>query len=200
MGSEMCIRDSPISTEDFISTFSFVNNAFRDFTDVSLRDFFSKPRMKNYIQNSFSGLLGKRHKIPFGEEMKFYFDKETAGSSYRSGIFLTAGGKSAPVVSANDGIIIFADDLGIYGQTVIVDHGFGIASMYSQLSKIDHREGYEVEKGERIGYMGSSGISSEVGALFEVRVHGIVVNPFKWLDGSWVRENLLEFYKGLLRE
>ena len=62
-----------------------------------------------------------------------------------------------PIVSANRGIVVFADELGIYGNCVIIDHGMGVQSLYGHLSSIDVKAGQTVEKEQQIGRSGMTG-------------------------------------------
>ena len=60
-----------------------------------------------------------------------------------------------PVPAANRGVVLLARYFGIYGNTVVVDHGLGLATLYSHLSSIDVKEGQAVERGAVLGRTGS---------------------------------------------
>ncbi len=88
---------------------------------------------------------------------------------------------STPISSAASGIVIYSGWHAGYGRKVIIHHGFGYTTVYAHLSVIYVNVGDEVEKGERIGLMGSSGKSSGTHLHFELYVDGIPVNPFDFL-------------------
>jgi murein DD-endopeptidase MepM/ murein hydrolase activator NlpD len=99
----------------------------------------------------------------------------------------TAG---APVPAANDGIVVFAENLGIYGQTVIVDHGQGLFSLYSHQSGIAVAPGDHVSRGAPVGSSGQTGMAGGDHLHFSVLVSGEFVSPLEWLDGHWISDNI----------
>lgn len=64
-----------------------------------------------------------------------------------------------------------------YGNSIIIDHGDGITSLYAHLSKIEVTEGEDVETSDEIGKMGATGRSSGDHLHLEIRDHGIPINP-----------------------
>jgi len=85
------------------------------------------------------------------------------------------------VVAADDGVVIYTGWYGSYGNTIIVDHGAGISSQYSHLSKILVKNGAKVKKGDKIGLVGSTGLSTGPHLHFGVRKDGQLDNPWNWL-------------------
>ena len=97
---------------------------------------------------------------------------------------------NAEVQAANNGRVIFADRMGIYGLTVVLDHGQGLASLYSHLSKIEVGIDKEVAKGDVIGLTGQTGLAGGDHLHFGIMVGGVFVNPIEWWDNHWVRDNI----------
>ncbi len=92
---------------------------------------------------------------------------------------------SAPVgtgVKATaDGIVMFANWNSGYGRCVIVDHGNGYQTLYGHLSRIEVIEGQEIRQGETVGRVGNSGRSTGPHLHYEVRVHSMPVNPYRFV-------------------
>ena len=65
---------------------------------------------------------------------------------------------AVPVQASNDGVVALARFFGIYGNAVVVDHGYGLESLYAHLSAIDVKEGQEVKRGETLGRTGDAGL------------------------------------------
>ena len=96
------------------------------------------------------------------------------------------------VPAANRGKVVYADDLGIYGQCVIIDHGLGLQTLYGHLSRIDAKVGDEVRKGQIIGTTGDTGLAGGDHLHFGVVISGEQVNPIEWWDASWIRHNFTD--------
>jgi len=96
-----------------------------------------------------------------------------------------------PILAANDGRVLFADMLGIYGNTVIVDHGMGLQSLYAHLSSIDVGVGATVEKGQAIGRSGITGLAGGDHLHFTMLLHGQMINPVEWWDAHWIEDRML---------
>ena len=91
------------------------------------------------------------------------------------------GGSGQAIVSASSGTVIFAGAKGGYGNTIMVDHGGGMVTLYAHQSKFAVSAGQSVKRGQTIGYVGSTGVSTGPHLHFEVRVGGNPVNPAKYL-------------------
>jgi murein DD-endopeptidase MepM/ murein hydrolase activator NlpD len=101
-----------------------------------------------------------------------------------------ASTKQAPVPAANRGVVVFAGPLTIYGNTVVVDHGLGLMTLYGHLSTIGVKVGDPVEAGQEIGRTGTSGLATGDHLHYEVLIHGISVTPLEWWDARWVRDRI----------
>ena len=98
---------------------------------------------------------------------------------------------TTPIVAANRGKVLFADELGIYGNTVILDHGMGVQSLYAHLSSIDVKVGDMVEKEQQVGRSGRTGMALGDHLHFTMLVNGHMVNPVEWWDGHWIEDRIL---------
>lgn len=86
-----------------------------------------------------------------------------------------------PIRAAKAGTVILASVKGGYGNTVMIDHGGGMVTLYAHQSKIGVSVGQKVAAGTVIGYIGSTGDSTGPHLHFEVRINGNPVNPSKYL-------------------
>jgi murein DD-endopeptidase MepM/ murein hydrolase activator NlpD len=91
------------------------------------------------------------------------------------------GGYGATVFAAGSGTVISAAKKGSYGNTVVIDHGGGLSTVYGHLSHISVSEGQSVSAGQRVGAIGSSGLSTGPHLHFETRVDGRAVDPMRYL-------------------
>lgn len=92
-----------------------------------------------------------------------------------------SGGAGTPVKAAGEGTVAVAGTRGGYGITVILDHGNGLATVYAHLSGVAVTEGAKVTRGQVVGYVGSTGLSTGPHLHFEVRSNGAPVDPMRYL-------------------
>ncbi|HXW08907.1 MAG TPA: M23 family metallopeptidase [Vicinamibacterales bacterium] len=97
----------------------------------------------------------------------------------------------APILGANRGKVVFADELGIYGNCVIVDHGMGLQSLYAHLSSIEVEAGQMVEKEQTLGRSGMTGLAGGDHLHFTMLLHGRMINPVEWWDAHWIEDRIL---------
>jgi murein DD-endopeptidase MepM/ murein hydrolase activator NlpD len=99
--------------------------------------------------------------------------------------------KDAPVNAANDGRVVWAANLGIYGNCIVVDHGYALQSIYGHLKSIDVKVGDIVKKGQKIGIEGSTGLAGGVHLHFSMQIDGVQTNPREWWDEHWIKDRVL---------
>ncbi len=109
---------------------------------------------------------------PFG----WRIDPFTGKRAYHKGVDFRAP-LGTPVRSAERGKVIFAGKKGGYGNLIIVEHRGGFRTYYAHLQEIDVKEGEDVERGQMIGKVGSTGRSTGPHLHFEVRRGDRVYNP-----------------------
>ncbi len=100
--------------------------------------------------------------------------------SFHPGIDISAD-YGTPVYATADGRVASAAYSGNYGNLVVIDHGFGIATRYGHLSRFAVRAGQVVKRGDLIGYVGSTGRSTSPHLHYEVTLNGRLINPMRLL-------------------
>lgn len=89
-----------------------------------------------------------------------------------------------PIHSTNHGVVVMSGLYRIRGHIVVVDHGLGVFSLYGHMSERAVEVGDAVARGEVLGYVGSTGLSTGAHLHWEVSVFGVLVDGLKWLDGT----------------
>ena len=86
-----------------------------------------------------------------------------------------------PIHAADSGVVVYSGWISGYGNTVIIDHGGGVSTLYGHNQSLAVSEGQSVSKGSVIAYAGSTGNSTGPHCHFEVDVNGSPVNPMGYL-------------------
>jgi murein DD-endopeptidase MepM/ murein hydrolase activator NlpD len=120
------------------------------------------------VLGEITGRFGERLD-PFSGEGAFHAGLDIA-SRYGDAIHVTA-----------DGVIEEAGQRAGYGRVVVVDHGFGVTTLYGHLSAFHVQAGMRVKAGDVIGYEGDSGRSTGPHLHYEVRIYNTPVNPWRYL-------------------
>jgi murein DD-endopeptidase MepM/ murein hydrolase activator NlpD len=126
----------------------------------------------------------------FADYRTYFRDRKEIDRQVHLGFDLARTVRS-PIVAANHGKVLFADELGIYGNTVIVDHGMGVQSLYAHLSSMAVKPGDLVRKEQEIGRSGETGMALGDHLHFTMLVNGQMVNPVEWWDAHWIEDRIL---------
>lgn len=169
--------------------FKEVNEMWRKRDVEKLKEIGSMSEGKKFWQGNFLQLPNSKVISTFGDIRYYYYQGEEVSTSRHMG-YDFASTERAPIPASNDGIVVFTGSLGIYGNAIIIDHGFGLMSLYGHLSEIRVKRGELVKKGEIIGNTGNTGLALGDHLHFGVLVHGIEVNPKEWLDARWIKTRI----------
>jgi murein DD-endopeptidase MepM/ murein hydrolase activator NlpD len=118
--------------------------------------------------------------LGFGD--KLYINGSFAGSHF--GIDY-ANEEGTPVHASNSGIVTLAEETMSYGNTIIIDHGRNIFTMYLHCSELKVEKGDKVNKGDLIALMGSTGIATGSHLHFTVFVGDVIVDNNDWYEGKF---------------
>jgi len=178
-------------TRDNLQIYLRVNNEIRRQNGVFLRELASKtsPTML-WDKKAFLRLPNAAPKAGFGDHRTYYYQGKEIDQQTHMGVDL-ASLEGAPVPAANSGKVAFAGFLGIYGETVIIDHGMGLQTLYAHLRQIDVKVGQDIKKGEILGKTGVSGLAGGDHLHFGVLVFGHETSPIEWWDQHWLDDNIL---------
>ena len=180
-------RDSSMTP---VETFLSINRGLRKANYQKIVDVCRNTDSKLHWDGAFLRLPNSANRARYADHRTYYYEKKEIDQQFHLGIDLASLANS-PVPSGNSGNIVFAETLGIYGGTVIIDHGFGLFSMYSHLSFIAVKAGDQVAKGDILGRTGSTGLAGGDHLHFSILIHDTFVNPVEWWDQKWIQNNVL---------
>lgn len=102
------------------------------------------------------------------------------GSRWHEGIDI-AGPRGTPVIASGDGFVTYAGYRQGYGLALIIDHGYGVTTLYGHCSQLRVREGARVRRGDLIATVGSTGFSTGPHLHYEVHVDGVAIDPLHYI-------------------
>ena len=176
-------------TESLLKQFADLRE-YRDQRILSkLEPILSRPKSRKYWNDSFirPTFADTRHR--FGDMIQYTFEGKEVVKSMHEGITFEPY-FTHPVALTNSGTVIFSERIPDAGNTLIVDHGFGLCTMYANLDLLLHREGAELQRGEDLGKPGASGLFAAGELEYQMLLHGIQVDPREWWDDEWVAKNI----------
>lgn len=180
-----------IDSSDNKEIFLKVNSEMRKENNTKISEITNKSADVILWKGRFSQLSNSKVEANFADYRTYLFDNKPIDKQYHLGYDLSVT-KNYPVEAANRGIVVFADNLGIYGKTVILDHGMGVMSLYSHLSSISVKEKQEVNKNDILGKTGVTGLAGGDHLHFGMYLHGVAVRPIEWWDPKWINEKVLD--------
>jgi len=179
--------------EDKADIFVKGNRELRDKNVKTIKDKVRKnmnlEKVSKFTLKKFRQLPGAKTFAHFGERRHYYYEDEKIDEAWHLGIDW-ASIRKAKVFTSNEGKVIFKDYLGIYGNTLIIDHKYGLSSLYAHTSSLSPQINEYVNAKQQIGNTGSTGAVFGDHLHFGILVQGIEVNPQEWMDKYWIRENI----------
>ncbi|MFQ5787648.1 MAG: M23 family metallopeptidase [Thermodesulfobacteriota bacterium] len=180
--------------EDLKIIFLKVNRDLRKENNEQIKEIGEKSSAQIMWNGAFHQLSNSKVESNFADDRTYYYENQPIDQQYHLGYDLAVT-KRYPVEVANDGVVIFVGDLGIYGNTIIVDHGMGITTLYGHLSTTDVNKGDRVKKKQIIGRTGQTGLAAGDHLHYGVYINGIAVRPIEWWDSKWINDNIINKIK-----
>ena len=179
-----------VSGDDLVPAFLKINNELRRMNNDTIAALARKTSPQILWEGAFQALGGSQIESSFADFRTYVYGGKEVDRQVHLGFDLAKTANSS-VTSGNHGKVIFADDLGIYGNTVVVDHGLGVQSLYAHLSSFAVKEGDDVRKGQTLGSSGQTGLAGGDHLHFSMLVNGQFVNATEWWDPHWIEDRVL---------
>jgi murein DD-endopeptidase MepM/ murein hydrolase activator NlpD len=178
------------SSSEPLPAFLKINNDLRRANNDTIAALSKKTAPNILWEGAFQPLGGSQVESSFADFRTYVYAGKEVDRQVHLGFDLAKTANS-PVTSANNGRVLFASDLGIYGNCVIVDHGMGVQSLYGHLSSFAVREGEDVRKGQTLGTSGQTGLAGGDHLHFSMLLNGQFVNATEWWDPHWIEDRIV---------
>ncbi len=189
LSSKLYIKHPELKGSTPLEIFQKINSELRPQNDNALLTLSKNSSKEILWQDKFILLPNSSYKALFGDQRTYIYGKDKVDYTLHLGIDL-ASNQNAPVPAANNGIVVFTGYLGIYGETVVLDHGMGLFSSYSHLSSIKVNKGDRLKKGDILGNTGTTGLAVGDHLHFAMMLNGHFVTPMEWIDEKWIKDHI----------
>ncbi|HKC49434.1 MAG TPA: peptidoglycan DD-metalloendopeptidase family protein [Myxococcota bacterium] len=166
-----------------------INRELRKENDAQVFELCKKSSVDRLWSGPFLQMPNSHAGAKFAERRSYVYQGKSVDQQTHMG-YDFASTSHADVPAANDGVVVFAGPLGIYGNAVIVDHGLGLFSLYGHLSEIGVQNHSAVVKGEALGKTGTTGLAGGDHLHFAMLLDGVFVDPLEWFDKKWLEDHI----------
>ena len=173
-----------------LETFLEVNGRLRQENHEQIETIARKSLPRPLWGRAFVQLSKSKVESVFADYRSYYYKGRKVDEQTHLGFDLASVARAA-IECSNDGVVAYANYLGIYGNCVIVDHGLGLLSLYAHLSTIQVEPGEQVARGQTVGLSGQTGLAGGDHLHFSMIIQGVHVNPLEWWDRNWLGQQLL---------
>jgi murein DD-endopeptidase MepM/ murein hydrolase activator NlpD len=174
---------------DLVAGYLRINRELRVATEARVRQICRESMPRPQWQGALLRLPNSAPLSGFADRRTYVHEGKEIDHQTHLGFDL-ASLRGSPVPAASAGRVAFAGPLGIYGSTVILDHGLGLFSLYGHLSEIAVTQGATVARGDTVGKTGETGLAGGDHLHFSVMIHGIHVDPVEWWDAHWIQDHV----------
>ena len=179
----------PNGSGDPLTRFVRINNEMRKANNKVLSDLRFKTADKFLWSQPFARQAHSQAEATFADVRNYIYQGKKIDQQVHLGYDLAVTERIG-VESSNDGRVVYAAPLGIYGNCIVVDHGYGLQTIYGHLSQINVHEGDMVKRGQAMGLSGQTGMAGGDHIHFAMQLDGVQIDPKEWWDRHWIKDHI----------
>jgi murein DD-endopeptidase MepM/ murein hydrolase activator NlpD len=185
------LSQSPSLTDqgDLLKNYLAINRDLRKENNARLAELAAKSQERFLWSRPFQQLGNSKVEASFADRRTYTYKGRDIDRQDHLGYDL-ASTSNVPVSASNDGVVVLAEFFGIYGNAVVIDHGYGLLSLYGHLSSIEVKAGDTVTRGQTIGNSGASGLAGGDHLHYSMVLQSVQVDPKEWWDPHWVEDRI----------
>jgi murein DD-endopeptidase MepM/ murein hydrolase activator NlpD len=175
---------------DLLKNYLAINRVLRAANNKSLAEMAARSQPRLLWKEPFRQLGNSQVEASFADHRLYVYKGREVDKQDHLGYDL-ATTAHAPVSASNDGVVLLADYFGIYGNTIVIDHGYGLLTEYGHLASFAVKAGDAVKSGQVIAQSDSTGLAAGDHLHFSVILQGEQVDAREWWDGHWIQDRIL---------
>jgi murein DD-endopeptidase MepM/ murein hydrolase activator NlpD len=176
-------------TADLVKSYLLINRDLRGRNEARIREVTAHSAPEPLWDGAFQRQPNAAPLSSFADRRTYTYHGDVIDHQTHLGYDL-ASLKLSAVEAAQTGVVVYADNLGIYGNAVILDHGLGLFTLYGHLSSIAVQHGERVKAGQTVGQSGETGLAGGDHLHFSVMLWGVHVDPVEWWDPHWLHDHV----------
>jgi murein DD-endopeptidase MepM/ murein hydrolase activator NlpD len=175
---------------DLLKNYLAINRALRAANNKSLAEMAARSQPRLLWKEPFRQLGSSQVEASFADHRLYVYKGREVDKQDHLGYDLATTAHAA-VSASNDGVVLLADYFGIYGNTIVIDHGYGLLTVYGHLASFAVKAGESVKSGQVIAQSDSTGLAAGDHLHFSVILQGEQVDAREWWDGHWIQDRIL---------
>ena len=179
----------PNGSGDQVTRFVRINSEMRRANNKTLSDLQYKTAGKFLWSKPFIRQPHSQAESSFADVRNYIYHGKKIDQQVHLGYDLAVT-QHVGVQASNDGQVVYAAPLGIYGNCIVVDHGYGLQTIYGHLSRIDVHVGDMVKQGQVMGLSGMTGMAGGDHIHFAMQLDGVQIDPKEWWDPHWIHDHI----------
>ena len=179
----------PNGSGDMVARFVRINNEMRKANNKTLSELRLKTADHFLFTQPFQRQPHSQAEANFADLRNYIYQGKKIDQQVHLGYDLAVT-QHVGVEASNDGRVVWAAPLGIYGNCVVLDHGYGLQTIYGHMSHIDVHEGDMVKRGQVMGQSGMTGMAGGDHIHFAMQLDGVQIDPKEWWDPHWIQDHI----------
>jgi murein DD-endopeptidase MepM/ murein hydrolase activator NlpD len=174
---------------DLLKNYLAINRDLRKANNQALVELAAKSKPEFLWKEPFLQLSNSQVEASFADHRIYKHQGQEVDRQDHLGYDLATVAR-APVSASNDGVLLMARFFGIYGNTIVIDHGYGLLSLYGHLSAFSVKEDDRVKRAQTIAQSGETGLAGGDHLHFSMILQGTQVDAREWWDPHWIRDRI----------
>ena len=174
---------------DLLQNYLAINRDLRKINAQHLKELGAKSERRFLWNQTFMPMMNAAITAAFADRRTYVYNGKPVDQQDHLGFDMASVERDA-IRASNRGKVVLARFFGIYGNAVVIDHGYGLQSLYGHLSSIAVKEGQTVERGQELGRSGQTGLAGGDHLHFTMLLQGLAVTPVEWWDSHWIQDRV----------
>jgi murein DD-endopeptidase MepM/ murein hydrolase activator NlpD len=179
----------PSGSGDMVARFLKINSEMRRANNKTLSDLRLETEPRFLWSQPFQQQPNSKVESNFADVRNYFYQGKKIDQQVHLGYDLSIT-QHVGVQASNDGKVVWAGPLGIYGNCIVLDHGYALQTIYGHLSEIAVHKGDMVKRGQVMGKSGMTGLAGGDHIHFSMQLDGVQIDPKEWWDAHWIKDHI----------